>query len=316
MLLLEKEIIERKHIEAELSRERNKLEETVNARTSELRQSMQKLKDAHLLLEQANHAKNKFLESMSHELRTPLNAILGFTDILYEQYFGKLNDKQMGYVKEVYSSGKYLLGHINNLLSIVKIDAGKMELELQTCLPTELMDSIISLMDSQFTRKKITVKSTIDSAPDVVVIDVHKYKQIMYTLLSNALKYTPKGGCIRITFTEDRSAGIRVEISDTGPGMTEEEKLHLFSGFYQADWVHSNQLGGAGIGLTLTRRLVELHGGKIGVESEVGSGSTFWFTIPPIETCKQGSEELNRNKSMPKNFNEDKIVLAAERGSK
>ena len=316
MLLHEKEIIERKHIEAELSRERNKLEETVNARTSELRQSMQKLKDAHLLLEQANHAKNKFLESMSHELRTPLNAILGFTDILYEQYFGKLNDKQMGYVKEVYSSGKYLLGHINNLLSIVKIDAGKMELELQTCLPTELMDSIISLMDSQFARKKITVKSTIDSAPDVVVIDVHKYKQIMYTLLSNALKYTPKGGCIRITFTEDRSAGIRVEISDTGPGMTEEEKLHLFSGFYQADWVHSNQLGGAGIGLTLTRRLVELHGGKIGVESEVGSGSTFWFTIPPIETCKQGSEELNRSKSMPKNFNEDKIVLAAERGSK
>ena len=316
ILLLEKEITERKRIEAELAGERNKLEVTVDARTRELRLSMQKLQDANLLLEQANHAKNKFLESMSHELRTPLNAILGFTDMLSGQYFGKLNDKQLDYVKEVDSSGKYLLGLINNLLNIVKIDAGKMELELETCSLTELMDSIVSIMDSQFTRKKITVKTTIDLVPDAVVVDIHKYKQIMYTLLSNALKYTPEGGCISITCTEDRDAGIRVEINDTGTGISEEEKRHLFSGFYQADWVHNNQLGGTGLGLTLTRRLVELHGGKIGVDSEVGKGSTFWFTIPLAETCKQESEDLDMNKSMTNNVYEDKVILAAEKGSK
>jgi len=314
MLLLEKEITERKHIEAELAGERNKLEKTVNARTRELRLSIQKLQDTNLLLEHANRAKNKFLESMSHELRTPLNAILGFTEILYGQFFGKLNDKQMDYVREVDSSGKLLLGHINNLLNIVKIDAGKMELVLESCSLTQLMDSVVSIMVSQFERKNITVKTSIDYVPDVVVVDINKYKQIMYNLLSNALKYTPEGGCVNITCSEERETGMRVEISDTGIGINEEEEKHIFSGFFQADWVHDNQLGGTGLGLTLTRRLVELHGGKIGVYSEVGKGSTFWFTMPLVEICKKESEDLDRDKSMTKNAYEDKVVLAAEKG--
>ena len=276
---LEKEIIERKRIEGELTEERNKLEETVNERTRELKLSLQKLQDANLLLEQANHAKNKFLSSMSHELRTPLNAVLGFTDMLQGQYFGKLNEKQLDYIKQVDSSGKHLLSLINNLLNIVKIDAGKMELELSKCSITELLDAIVSMMDSLFTRKKITVNTFIDSAQDEVIIDVHKYKQIMCNLLSNALKYTPEGGSVNITCTAEDETGVRVEIKDTGTGIKEEEKRDLFSGFYQADWVHNDQLGGTGVGLTLTRRLVELHGGNIGVESEVGKGSTFWFTL-------------------------------------
>ena len=224
---------------------------------------------------------------MSHELRTPLNAILGFTDMLYGQYFGKLNDKQLDYIKEVDSSGKHLLGLINNLLNIVKIDAGKMELELQKCPLSELINPIVGMMESQFTRKEITVKMAMDSAPDVVVVDVHKYKQIMYTLLSNALKYTSEGGCVSITCTEERDIGLRVEISDTGTGIKEDEKLDLFSGFYQADWVHNGQLGGTGVGLTLARRLVELHGGEIGVDSEVGKGSTFWFTFASQSVMKE-----------------------------
>ena len=314
MLLLEKEIKERRHIEAVLAGERNKLEETVDGRTRELRLSIQKLQDTNLLLEHANRAKKKFLESMSHELRTPLNAILGFTEILYGQFFGKLNDKQVDYVKEVDSSGKHLLGHINNLLNIVKIDAGKMELALETYSLTQLMDSILSIMVSQFARKNIAVKTTIDSVADVVVVDVHKYKQIIYNLLSNALKYTPEGGRVSIACTGEREAGIRVEISDTGIGISEEEKQHLFSGFYQADWVHNNQLGGTGLGLTLARRLVELHGGMIGVDSELGKGSTFWFTIPLAETCRQESEEVDINKSMTKNIYENQAVIVAEEG--
>ncbi len=316
MSLLEKEITDRKRIERELAKVRNKLDETVDSRTEELRLSLQKIQDANLLLEQANHVKNKFLSSMSHELRTPLNAILGFTDMLHGQYFGKLNEKQQDYVKEVDSSGKQLLGLINNLLNIVKIDAGKMELELQTCSFTELMSTILSMMDSQFTRKKITVKMSIDSVPDVVVVDIHKFKQIMYTLLSNAQKYTPEGGHVNITCTEERDTGIRVEISDTGTGIKENEKRDIFSEFYQADWVHNDQLGGAGVGLTLTRRLVELHGGKIGVDSEAGKGSTFWFTIPLAETCMQELVDMDRNKFKVKNVSDDKVIFAAVEKSK
>jgi PAS domain S-box-containing protein len=311
-----RDITERKRIEDELVRERNKLEETVDARTKELRSSLQKTKDANLLLAQANHAKNKFVASMSHELRTPLNAILGFSDMLYGQYFGRLNDKQLDYVKQVGSSGKHLLALINNLLDILKIDAGKMELELEKCSLTELMDAIVSMMDSQFVRKQITVKTSINAASDIVAADVHKYKQIMYNLLSNALKYTPEGGCISVMCTEEREAWIRVEISDTGIGIKEEEKRDLFSGFYQPDWVHGDQLGGTGVGLTLTRRLVELHGGKIGVESTFGKGSTFWFTIPLAEVCMQESEDMDSNKFMTKNIYADQVVITAEERSK
>ncbi|MCP4255636.1 MAG: hybrid sensor histidine kinase/response regulator [Candidatus Scalindua sp.] len=316
MFLLEEEIIDHKRIEGKLSKVHNKLEESVDARTEELRLSLQKIQDANLLLEQANHVKNKFLSSMSHELRTPLNAILGFTDMLHGQYFGKLNNKQQDYVKEVESSGKHLLGLINNLLNIVKIDAGKMELELQMCSVTELMNSIVSMMDSQFKRKKIAVKMSLDSAPEVVVVDVHKYKQIMYTLLSNAQKYTPEGGRVNITCTEERDTGIRVEICDTGTGIKENEKRDIFSEFYQADWVHNDQLGGTGVGLTLTRRLVELHGGKIGVSSEAGKGSTFWFTLPLAEKCMQELVDMDRNKFEAKNATDDQVVFVSEERSK
>lgn len=301
MLLLEKEVLDRRRIEGELVGERNKLEETLDARTRELRLSMQKLQDGNLLLEEANHAKNKFLESMSHELRTPLNAILGFTDIFCGQYFGKLNDKQLNYINEIACSGKHLLELINNLLNMVKIDAGKMELELQKCSPAELIEPIISMMDNQFKRKRITVKTSIDSAPDVIVVDIHKYKKIMCNLLLNALKYTPEGGSVSVACTGERETWVKVEISDTGIGISEEEKKHLFSGFYQADRVHRDQLGGTGIGLTLTRRLVELHGGDIGVDSILGKGSTFWFTVPLAETCMKGSEDLYGNKIMIEN---------------
>jgi len=263
----------------------------VNVRTRELRLSLQKVQDASLLLEQANHVKNKFLSSMSHELRTPLNAVLGFTDMLYGQYFGKLNEKQMDYVKQVDTSGKHLLGLINNLLAIVKIDAGKMELELENCSPIEQINAIVSMMDSQFKRKKITVQTFVDSSLEVMIVDIHKYKQIMYNLLSNALKYTPEGGCVNIMCTEEEGTGIRVEISDTGIGIKDGEKNELFSGFFQADWVYNDQLGGTGAGLTLTRRLVELHGGKLGVESEVGKGSTFWFTLSS-QCVRKESEKI------------------------
>ncbi len=277
---VKEDITERKRIEDELARERRNLEETVQRRTQDLSESLQRIKDANLLLEEANRAKARFLSSMSHELRTPLNGILGFTDLLIGQFFGKLNEKQMDYAKQVDSSGKHLLSLISDLLDMAKVDAGAMGLELVEILPSEFIDAAVSMMTAQLNKKKINMKITIDPTLDTVTADVRKCKQIMLNLLSNAFKYTPEGGRIEIHAAKEKDSLARIEVVDTGVGIASSEVEDIFSEFYQADRIRDGKLGGTGIGLALTRRLVELHGGRIGVQSKVGKGSTFWFTLP------------------------------------
>lgn len=279
-LIIKEDITERKRIERELEEERQNLENTVRIRTRELQESLQEIRDANILLEQANKAKSKFLSSMSHELRTPLNAILGFTDMLHQQFFGKLNEKQLDFVKQVDSSGKHLLSLISELLDIARIDAGAMKLDLHKLSPEEFINTTVSMMSNQFRKKEISVKASIDQGLPIIEADLQKCKQIMFNILSNAIKYTPEGGRVEVRETKEGDTGIRVEVSDTGIGIVAEEMEKIFSEFHQADRVRDEQLGGTGIGLALTRRLVELHGGEIGVKSEVGKGSTFWFTLP------------------------------------
>lgn len=272
-------IIERKRVEKELAEEHRNLERTVESRTEELRQSLKTLEDTNLRLEEANRHKNQFLSSMSHELRTPLNAVLGFADLMQGQFFGKLNEKQLSYVTQIDGSGKHLLALINDLLDMAKIDAGSMELEPEEIHPEECMNGVAAMMNAQFRKKQLTVETSIDPEVPSVTADGRKWKQIMLNLLSNAIKYTPEGGRIGIR-TKMEGDFLRIEVSDTGVGIEPEEQEKIFSEFHQAEHVRDEQLGGTGIGLALTRRLVELHGGKIGVESEPGSGSTFWFTLP------------------------------------
>lgn len=283
-----RDITERKRIEAELADERQKLEERVQLRTEELRESLKKVEDANLRLEDANRAKARFLSSMSHELRTPLNGILGFADLLHGQYFGKLSDKLLGYVKRIDDSGKHLLLLINDLLDMAKIDAGAMEAELEEVMFEEIINATTDMMSSQFRKKKISVKTFFELTPTAMMCDRRKCKQIILNLLSNAVKYTPMGGRVEVRTIIGNNGSIRIEVSDTGIGIEADQRDKIFSEFHQADRVRDEQLGGTGIGLSLTRRLVELHGGEIGVDSELGSGSTFWFTLPLIRpTSKQ-----------------------------
>ena len=262
-----------------------------------LLEALRNAEDANLRLQEANTAKSRFLSSMSHELRTPLNGILGFTDLLRGQFFGPLNEKQLKYVTQIDDSGKHLLSLISDLLDMAKIDAGAMELELTKLALSECIEAVTAIMDMQFRKKSIALKLYIEPELPVLTADLRKCKQIMFNLLSNAVKFTPEDGRIEIRVSRLQSEFLRVEVSDTGVGIKPEELGKIFSEFHQADHVRDEQLGGTGLGLALTARLVELHGGEIGVESTVGAGSVFWFTLPfntpqPEETQEPATETV------------------------
>ncbi|MDM8560774.1 ATP-binding protein [Candidatus Parabeggiatoa sp. HSG14] len=303
------DITERKQIEEELVKERHSLEQKVIERTQELQKSLKKLEDTNLSLEQSNRAKAHFLSSMSHELRTPLNGILGMSDMLHEQFFGPLNEKQLSYVVQITKSGKHLLSLISDLLDTAKIDAGTMELALEKTAIEEIIATSISMMKSQFKAKNLQVEMVIDPTLPLMLVDIRKCKQIMLNLLSNAIKYTASNGWIKVHVFQDSSM-LKVIVSDNGMGIERKELDKIFSEFHQADRVRDQELGGTGIGLALTRRLVELHGGEIGVESELGKGSFFWFTIP-IKTQIQITQDA-QEKSKIANFPHNSRILVAE----
>jgi len=305
-------VIQRKRIEEELVQERQNLEHTVELRTEELRKSLQRVEDANLRLQEADRAKSRFLSSMSHELRTPLNGILGFADLLRGQFFGPLNEKQLSYVNQIDDSGKHLLALINDLLDMAKIDAGAMELELCELSPEECCGSVVAMMSSQFKKKNIQLKSFMDPELDIMIADLRKMKQIMLNLLSNALKYTPEGGQIEFRVTKEGDSQLKAEVSDTGIGIEASELDKIFSEFHQADRVRDEQLGGTGIGLALTRRLVELHGGEIGVESELGKGSTFWFRLPLKKPARKEADLLKEEAITEKSGPTGHRILVAE----
>ena len=258
---------------------RKNLQEKVWKQTQEIHKTLEKSEETNRKLQKANRAKSQFLSSMSHELRTPLNAIMGFGDLLHGQHFGKLNDKQFDYVNQIGDSGKHLLELINDLLDVAKIDAGEMKLIIAECLPEECFPAVISMVQPQLDKKNIKIESCIDPSVKVIFCDIRKVKQIMINLLSNAIKYTPAGGVIKVdVMAEDNHT--KIFVTDKGIGISEANQKLIFDEFLQVDRARDEALGGIGIGLALTRRLVELHGGDIGVQSKLGEGSAFWFTLP------------------------------------
>jgi signal transduction histidine kinase/putative methionine-R-sulfoxide reductase with GAF domain len=230
-------------------------------------------------LEAANRHKSEFLANVSHELRTPLNAIIGFSEVLGEEMFGELNEKQSEYIDDIVSSGRHLLSLINDILDLSKIEAGRMELELRKFdLPTAVENALI-LMRERATRHGIRLQRTVDERLGEFVGDERKLKQVLLNLLSNAVKFTPEGGQIRVEAQLDDGL-VKISVSDTGVGIASEDHALIFEEFRQVGWNYERRGEGTGLGLSLTRKFVEMHGGQIWVESAPGQGSTFTFTLP------------------------------------
>jgi signal transduction histidine kinase len=230
-------------------------------------------------LEAANRHKDEFLASMSHELRTPLNAVIGFSEVLLERMFGEVNDKQEEYLNDILASGRHLLSLINDILDLAKIEAGRMELELEEFDVAQAIDNAVVLVRERATRKGLALATALGSALGAVRGDQRKVKQVLLNLLSNAVKFTPEGG--RIEVRAERVDGVvEVSVSDTGIGIAPQDQEAVFEEFRQVGTDYSKKHEGTGLGLTLSRKFVELHGGHIAVKSRLGEGSTFTFTLP------------------------------------
>ncbi|HEX5603099.1 MAG TPA: GAF domain-containing protein, partial [Pyrinomonadaceae bacterium] len=230
-------------------------------------------------IEAANRHKSEFLANMSHELRTPLNAIIGFSEVLQEKLFGELNEKQAEYTSDILTSGQHLLSLINEILDLSKVEAGRMELELAPFDLPLAIDNARTFVRERAVKHGITLDVDVDERLGEYVGDERKIKQILLNLLSNAVKFTPEGGRINITANKTDN-GVEISVTDTGIGIPLAEQPTIFEEFRQVggDYVHKKE--GTGLGLTLAKKFVELHGGKIWLESEVGRGSTFTFILP------------------------------------
>jgi signal transduction histidine kinase len=230
-------------------------------------------------LEIANRHKSEFLANMSHELRTPLNAIIGFSEVLGERYFGELTEKQDEYVRDIHGSGKHLLSLINDILDLSKIEAGRMELELSDFDLPAVLENALTLVKERAQRHGIALGKRVDPSLGTVRADERKVKQIMLNLLSNAVKFTPEGGRVSVAAKPNGSA-IEISVSDTGIGIAPEDQQAVFEEFKQVGRDYTRKAEGTGLGLALTKRFVELHGGTIKLASAPGKGSTFTFTLP------------------------------------
>ena len=230
-------------------------------------------------LEAASRHKSEFLANMSHELRTPLNAIIGFSEVLEERMFGELNDKQAQYIHVILNSGRHLLSLINDILDLSKVEAGRMELELGTFSLHLALENTLTLVRDRAARHALALELTVDETLGEVTADERKLKQVLLNLLSNAVKFTPDGGRIEVRAVPADGV-VEISVTDTGVGIAPEDQEAIFEEFRQVGTDYARKREGTGLGLALSRKFVELHGGRLWVKSEVGRGSTFTFTLP------------------------------------
>jgi signal transduction histidine kinase/DNA-binding response OmpR family regulator len=251
-------------------------------------------------LDQANRTKSTFLANMSHELRTPLNSIIGFGEVLEDQAFGPLNPKQVQYLGNIRSSGKHLLNMINDILDLSKIEAGKLELRMELFPLETTIDGITSIVKVLAGKKSIALDYKIDPALEEIEADPKHFKQILYNLLSNAVKFTPEGGQVHLEGTLEKADDparqrVQISVSDTGIGIAPEDYDKIFSEFQQIDNSYSRQQEGTGLGLALSKKLAELHGGEIWFASEKGEGTTFSLSLPLAHLKEHAAEDLPEN---------------------
>lgn len=239
-------------------------------------------------LEIANQHKSEFLANMSHELRTPLNAIIGFSEVLQERMFGDMNEKQTEYVGDIHGSGQHLLSLINDILDLSKIEAGRMELDLVRFDLPSAIGNALTLIHERAARHFVALSSELDPGLTEIHADERKFKQILLNLLSNAVKFTPEGGKVEVVARRN-GAVAEISVRDTGVGIAPADQALVFEEFKQVGSDYTKKSEGTGLGLALTKKFVELHGGRIWLDSEAGQGSTFTFNLP-ITRAEMGAE--------------------------
>jgi signal transduction histidine kinase len=265
-----------KHVDVTNRDELGALAANVNRMNDELQRLYREL-------EAASKHKSEFLASMSHELRTPLNAIIGFSQVLREAMVGDVNEKQVEYLDDILSSGNHLLSLINDVLDLSKVEAGQVELQV---VPFSLHDALergVSMVRERATTDGVQVRLHANGGFNIVTGDERRIRQVIFNLLSNAVKFTRAGGVVDVSATQ-ADGEVIVSVADTGPGIAAEDLDRIFEEFQQTD-AGARQHEGTGLGLALSKRFVEMHGGRIWCDSEVGKGSTFVFTLPlrPVE---------------------------------
>jgi signal transduction histidine kinase len=262
------------------------LEQKVEERTRELQQVLAELSRKGRQLEVVSRHKSDFLANMSHELRTPLNAIIGFSQVLRQRLFGPINEKQEEYIDDILSSGNHLLDLINDVLDLSKVEAGQVELEVAPFSLREALERGVLMVREPATKHRVRLSLELAPGVDLVDGDERRLLQVIFNLLSNAVKFTPEGGSV-VVASSRMNGEVQVSVTDTGPGIAPEDRERIFEEFQQTA-VGVEQGEGTGLGLALSKRLVELHGGRIWVESEPGCGSRFTFTLPIDNGSRNG----------------------------
>jgi len=250
---------------------------------SETKTALGQLEVANEDLAAASRHKSEFLANMSHELRTPLNAIIGFSDVLEQRLFGELNERQSEYTRDIAGSGRHLLDLINDILDLAKVEAGRMLLEPTTFSLREALGTGVAMVRERAASHQIALTPDVPADLGTIVADERKVRQVLLNLLSNAVKFTPDGGRIGV-HARRRDGEVEVSVRDTGIGIAPEDQAKVFDEFQQVGKASDRSREGTGLGLTLAKRFIELHGGRIWVKSEIGTGTTFTFAVPLSRT--------------------------------
>jgi PAS domain S-box-containing protein len=249
-------------------------------RTEEIRRRSVELELQNRRIQEASRLKSEFLANMSHELRTPLNAIIGFAELLFDGQVPATSPQHTEFLGDILTSGRHLLQLINDVLDLAKVEAGKLDFRPEASDPTKMINEVAAILRTAAANKRIRVTTEGDPAVGIVQVDPGRFKQVVYNYLSNALKFTPDGGKIVVRVCPEDAAHFRLEVTDTGVGIPPEELGRLFVEFQQLESGASKRHQGTGLGLALTRRLVEAQGGRVGVRSTPGQGSTFHAVLP------------------------------------
>ena len=262
-------------------------QEKLRQANKQLDDKIAELSERNIELFKANRIKGEFLANISHEFRTPLNAILGFAEILREKGGSLKKDKSRRYAENIIAGGQRLLNMINDLLDMAKTEAGKMKLRIEKTSVPELCKGLVGSFSPLTKRKKIKVKLTVDDDIPILSTDTGKVQQILYNFLSNAVKFTPKGGRIEIRAAMVDEKTVRIAVCDTGCGIAEPDREKIFEKFRQADGSITRRSTGSGLGLAISNELASMLAGTIGMESEPQKGSTFWLDIPVTLTVSE-----------------------------